>query len=342
MKHIFFSVILCLLASVTIHAQQVSRDTWQSLQVVFTPQELSFGETSVDGQLFTTLTLDGYMSSAAVGKPSLPTFSRLIEVPLCKGFEVKVTQAAYDTIQLHGARLMPTQPSRSKSDTTPARLVIDSKIYASDAFYGQDEATVEPVGIARDRRLARLQFSPVRYNPVRGQLIVCRHAVVTVRYIDADPDASISLFNRHHSPAFSIGNGVLNSLYPKSVCTTAPIRYLIVAHSSFRGQLDNFVQWKRRKGYLTDIVYTDSAAVGTTTTTISSFIQSQYTNATASNPAPFHRHHLFQPYHRPILYQLDLRRQYPRLLLRPLLGPDGWPALSANRENTHVRAVHLQ
>ena len=135
MKHIFFSVILCLLASVTIHAQQVSRDTWQSLQVVFTPQELSFGETSVDGQLFTTLTLDGYMSSAAVGAPSLPTFSRLIEVPLCKGFEVKVTQASYDTIQLRGARLMPTQPSRSKSDTTPARLVIDSKIYATVALY---------------------------------------------------------------------------------------------------------------------------------------------------------------------------------------------------------------
>ncbi len=286
MKHIVLSVILCLLASVTIHAQQVSRDTWQNLQVVFSPQELSFGETAIDGQQFTTITLDGYMPSAAVGAPSLPTFSRLIEIPLCKDFEVKVTQATYDTIQLRGARLMPTQPSRSKSDTTPARIVIDSKLYASDAFYGQEEASVENVGIARDRRLARLQFSPVRYNPVRGQLIICRHAVLTVRYVGADKDASISLFNRHHSPAFSIGNGVLNSLYPKSVGTTSPIRYLIVAHSSFRGQLDSFVQWKRRKGYLTDIVYTDSAAVGTTTTSISSYIQSQYTNATASNPAP--------------------------------------------------------
>ena len=286
MKHIVLSVILCLLASVTIHAQQVSRDTWQSLQVVFTPQELSFGKAAIEGQQFTTVTLDGYLPSAAVGAPSLPTFSRLIEVPLCKGFEVKVTQASYDTIQLRGARLMPTQPSRSKSDTTPARLVIDSKIYATDAFYGQEEAMVEPVGVARDRNLARLQFSPVRYNPVRGQLIVCRHAVVTVRYTEADKEASTKLFNRYYSPAFSIGNGVMNSLYPKSVRTTAPIRYLIVAHSSFRGQLDNFVQWKRRKGYLTDIVYTDSSAVGTTTTSISSFVQSQYTNATPSNPAP--------------------------------------------------------
>ena len=288
MKHISFSLplIVCLLTTMSAHAQQVSHDTWQSLQVVFSPQELSFGETTIDGQQFSTLTLDGYMPSAAVGAPSLPTFSRLIEVPLCKGFEVRVSDAVYDTIRLRGARLMPSQPSRSKSDTTPTRLVIDSKIYATDAFYGQQEAFVEVVGIARDRRLARLQFSPVRYNPVRSMLIVCRHAVVTVRYIEADKDASAALFERHHSPAFSIMGGVLNNLYPKSVSSTAPIRYLIVAHSSFRGQMDDFVQWKRRKGYLTDIVYTDSAAVGSTTTSIASYIQSQYTNATLANPAP--------------------------------------------------------
>ena len=298
---LFLSLALCLFVQISAFAQSsessdcdpmgatsnlVLNDDWQSLQVKFNTPLLQYGETTVDGRPFTTITLDGYMPSAAVGAPSLPTFSRLIEVPLCKGFEVKVTQAAYDTIQLRGARLMPTQPSRSKSDTTPARLVIDSKIYASDAFYGQEEASVEPVGIARDRRLARLQFSPVRYNPVRGQLIVCRHAVVTVRYMGADKDATLSLFNRYHSPAFAVGNGVMNSLYPKSVRTTAPIRYLIVAHSSFHGQLDNFVQWKRRKGYLTDIVYTDTPGVGTTTTSISSYIQSQYTNATAANPAP--------------------------------------------------------
>ena len=298
---LFLSLALCLFVQISAFAQSsessdcdpmgatsnlVLNDDWQSLQVKFNTPLLQYGETTVDGRPFTTVTLDGYMPSAAVGAPSLPTFSRLIEVPLCKGFEVKVTQAAYDTIQLPGARLMPTQPSRSKSDTTPARLVIDSKKYASDAFYGQEEASVEPVGIARDRRLARLQFSPVRYNPVRGQLIVCRYAVVTVRYMGADKDATLSLFNRYHSPAFAAGNGVMNSLYPKSVRTTAPIRYLIVAHSSFHGQLDNFVQWKRRKGFLTDIVYTDTPGVGTTTTSISSYIQSQYTNATAANPAP--------------------------------------------------------
>ena len=117
---LFLSLALCLFVQISAFAQSsessdcdpmgatsnlVLNDDWQSLQVKFNTPLLQYGETTVDGQPFTTVTLDGYMPSAAVGAPSLPTFSRLIEVPLCKGFEVKVTQAAYDTIQLHGARL---------------------------------------------------------------------------------------------------------------------------------------------------------------------------------------------------------------------------------------------
>lgn len=279
-------VIIALFVPQAVCLQQVVHDDWDGLQVVFDPQPVTFGQTVLDGQPFTTVSIDGYFPSSAEGAPLLPTFSQLIEVSLCSGFEVTVSDAQYDTLQLSGYPLMPTQPSRSKSDTTPAKLVYNAKLYATDAFYGQEEVLVEPVGIARDRRLARLQFSPVRYNPVRGLLVICRHAVVTVRYTGADQSASINLFNRYHSPAFGIGGSILNSLYPKSVRTSAPIRYLIVAHSSFRGQLDDFVQWKRRKGYLTDIVYTDSSAVGTTTTSIAAYVRSQYTNATAACPAP--------------------------------------------------------
>ena len=118
-------------------------------------------------------------------------------------------------------------------------LTINSKVYSTDAFYGTIGAEVEAVGIARDRQLARLQFSPMQYNPVSGQLVVCRQATVTVRYVKADEAATRTLFERYHSPAFASGAMTINSLYPKSVSTSAPIRYLIVAHSMFRGQLEN-------------------------------------------------------------------------------------------------------
>lgn len=289
-NRLFIWGILCSLLALApaAKAQKVSIDNYQHLRVEFVTGTMHVAETDLDGQTYNTLAIDGYMASTEVGQPCLPTYSTLVEVPLCSGFDVVVSDAEYDTLDASALglkhRLLPLQPSRHKSDTAHHAPVVGSA-YGTDAFYGVTLAQVEPVGVARDRNLARLQFSPVRYNPVSGRLVVCRRATVDVRYTGADPEATQELFNRYHSPAFS-GAPVLNSLYPKSAQTTSPIRYLIVAHSMFREKLDEFVLWKRRKGFLVDIAYTDSAAVGTTTTSIQAFIQSQYTNATASNPAP--------------------------------------------------------
>ena len=256
-------------------------DSWHQLRLEFSLENLK-----IEGSNWLTVTADGYMPSSVVGAPQLPVYVSIVEVPLCDGFDVTVQDAVYDTIKLEGGKVMPAQPSRSKSDTAKHAMEIDHYLYIKDAYYGEEMAVVEPVGIARDRNLARVKFAPVQYNPVKNSLVVCRKAKVTISYRNADQEATMAMFERYHSPEFESGAKTANSLYPKSVRTAAPVRYLIVAHSMFRGQLDNFVTWKRRKGFITDIAYTDSAAVGTTTTSIQAFIQSQYTNATAAKPAP--------------------------------------------------------
>ena len=259
----------------------VKADTWEQITITYTTDQLS-----VEGETWLHPTIPGYMPSSRVGAPELPTSVSLIEVPLCKGYRTIVSDATFDTINLSGGKVWPTQAPRSKSDTTFHQMAIDSEIYLKDAFYGEPLATVEAVGIARDRNLARIIFSPVRYNPATNQLVVCRKATITVAFIQPDREATLAMFERYHSPAFNNGATVLNDLYPKAVRTTAPVRYLIVANSMFRGQLDEFVNWKRRKGFITDIVYTDEAAVGTTTESIQTYLQSQYTNATTASPAP--------------------------------------------------------
>lgn len=265
----------------------INADDWQHLQVTFNVGDLIVGKTVIDGQPFSTLDIEGYQQPLAnYGSPALPTFSRLIEVPMGAEFEVTVSDAQYDTLEPLEYRLMPVQLPRRKSDTTAQKLYINSEVYSWNAFVGQRDALVKAVGVARDRRLARLQFSPVRYNPVSGRYIVCRHATVTVKYIGGDEQASKEHFERYYSPVFNSGADAINDLYPKAVRTTAPVRYVIVANSIFRGQLDTFVQWKRRKGFLTDIYYTDNAAVGTTTTSIAAYLKGLYDNATTANPAP--------------------------------------------------------
>ena len=279
-------LVVCLVAMFAARGQKITTDNFERLVVEFEVGELKTESTMLDGQVFTRLVIDGMMPSSQVGSPELPTWSSIIEVPLCAGFEVEVESGEW-RVESGEWRVVPVQPSRSKSDRERHPMVMDSKVYSTDAFFSAAPlVTVERVGVARDRNLARLQFSPVRYNPVSGEVEVCRKARVTVRYVDADESRSMELFRRYHSPAFNAGNSIFNNLYPKSVNTTAPVRYLIVAHSMFRGELDEFVQWKRRKGLITDIVYTDDAGVGTTSSAIRSYIRNQYDNATTESPAP--------------------------------------------------------
>ena len=278
-------------------AQRVVEDSWQRLTVEFTAGNVQVGTTVLGGETFSTLAIGGYeQDKGHYGAPALPLFSRLVEVPLGAEFKVTVSDAEYDTLEALPYRLLPVQLPRRKSDTTEPKLYIDRALYARDAFFGQEEALVEAVGVARDRRLARLQFAPVRYNPVSGQAIVCRKATVTVAYAGGDQEASEELFNRYYSAAFNSGAKPLNALYsslltphsltPKAVRTAAPVRYLIVAHSMFRGQLDDFVAWKRQKGFVVDVAYTDDPAVGSDTTSIRNYIKGQYDDASLAKPAP--------------------------------------------------------
>ena len=269
---------------------EVEDDGFSELKVRFRVEDVRGGDTERYGRGFGEVTVEGYGRSLEVGRPNLPVFSALIEVPKCEGFEVTVERLRVDTVPLSewgiSYPLLPLQPSRSKSDTARYGLTIDEEVYWRDAFWGMEVAEVEAVGVARDRWLARLQYSPMRYNPVRGLVEVCREAVVRVRYVGADEAGTMAHFSKYYSGAFFSGAVPLNSLYPKAVRSEAPIRYLIVAHSMFRGHLNGFVEWKRRKGFLVDVAYTDEPQVGTSDSAIASYIRSQYTEATPERPAP--------------------------------------------------------
>ena len=282
-----FGILVAIGLSITATAQPqtILRDDFSSLQLHFSATSPRIIETVVDGQTYTSLEIDGYLPSSEVGSPCLPTFAGLIEVPLCEDYEVEVSNAVYDTLTPMAHPILPAQPSRSKSDNRWHPIVLDAKCYSTNAFVG-GSVRVTTAGIARDRRLAHFEYCPVQYNPVSGALVVCRSATITIRYRKADIAATEELFRRYHSPAFASGAMSINDLYSKGVTTSTPIRYLIVAHSMFRNQLDTFVQWKRRKGFITDIVYLGDPGIGNDTSSLAAYLRSQYTGATSDLPAP--------------------------------------------------------
>lgn len=277
-----------LVAVLPMKAQQVVCDNFQQLKVHYRTPDLNMDIVQVDNaHAYYRLSADGYAAGGEIGTPELPQSSSLIVIPFCKEIKVEVVNAVYDTVEfLSELSIMPVQPSRSKSDNSQHDIVIDQQVYSANQFFSQPLAQVEHIGIARDRNLARLVFSPVQINPQTNKAVVCRSADITVRYIGADEQATLDFFQRYYTPAYSVGTTLNNLLSPKYVSNATPIRMAVVAHSSLRCQkLEQFFDWKRSQGFRVDVFYIDEMGV-TAPAAIAAMLTNLYTNATAANPAP--------------------------------------------------------
>ena len=250
-------------------------------------QNIKYGK-----DIYTKVIIDEHHSSTIVGAPELPVFTNLVEIPLCDEVEIQILYSEFDIVDaatlgiLH--TLSPAQPSLSKSEEMGSWIKNDS-IYKTNAFYSEPLVHAEKTGIMRNTNLATIYISPVQYNPVTHQLKIYRNIHFVVKYRNANMPATYEMKNLHANEMFAGVKAVITNTIPvksKSFTYPSPIRYLIVAHDAFKGELDSFVQWKKRKGFLVDVVYTDDPEVGNTSATIQAFLKAQYTHATLENPAP--------------------------------------------------------
>lgn len=296
MKKSILSVVF-LISAIALYAQgkyEVIKSDYSNLEITFSaPDHFSVENITLKGQDFVSLAMDGFDQSSAIGCPSLPTLREMIEIPICGGISVQVKSERHILVDGESMgitdKVAPLQPSVCKTASRNSNiLAYDYKTYTTNAFYGLEPVTVETVGVARDRNLAQVVFSPVKYNPITNQFVIYTAVEAVLTYRNPNIVATRDMKQLHYSPVF--GNGIqtintLDAVNTKST-TNAPMRYLIVANAMFREKLVDFVDWKKRTGFIVDVVYTDDAAVGTTQTSIKNYIKSQYTNATETNPAP--------------------------------------------------------
>ncbi|MBP5516820.1 MAG: T9SS type A sorting domain-containing protein [Bacteroidales bacterium] len=289
-KLVIFAAVICMSLNLFAQSYQVKQSDYSQVRISFMTPELRVADIKLFDNQYSNITMDNFTSQSSVGMPALPTMSKIIEVVL--GDELYYTVESIQMDTLDGATIglvraiVPAQASRSKSDTTQPTLAMNQEAYTSNVFLGAPTIELNPIGIARDKNLAVVSFNPVSWNPVTNQLIVVREITVSVKQRNPDEAATRLMQQRYASPAFNSGVEVINTLGNKDNHTNAPLRYTIVAHSSFRGKLDEFIVWKKRKGFMVDIVYTDDANVGSTTSSIQSYLQGLYDNASVSSPAP--------------------------------------------------------
>ncbi|NVN93678.1 MAG: T9SS type A sorting domain-containing protein [Bacteroidetes bacterium] len=259
-----------------------------------TLSELNFATVITDKGTFTRIELPGYTAGNEIGNPQFPVLRNLIEVPIGATISVNIKNAQVKTYNLNTlgyiGKLYPTQPPVSKSDDNKKELIYNTTEYSKNQLLSLPLVNVEQLGIMRGVRIARLNISPIQYNPVTNTIKVYTNIETEIRFDNADLAATKATKEKYYSPYFSSFQSKLlnNSTTPntKDALSKYPVKYVIVSDPMFQTALQPFIQWKTKKGFKVIEAYTNNAAVGTTTTSIKAYLQSLYNAGTASDPAP--------------------------------------------------------
>ena len=244
---------------------------------------------------FSVLSLPNTVIGGNVGDPQIPVVSELIAVPVgcTPRIEVKNFHATDYSLDDYGIKtLMPRQPSpRKDKKAEDIPFVYNKEAYEKGELHTNPDAVVKVVGTMRGVRLAQITIEPVSYDPVKNIVRVFNDIDVEVSFDGAMSKATEDLLLKTYSPHFNVvydqlfnGNAVKDAYSDHPDLYNTPVRMLVICYSGFQGNsaLNQWLQWKRKKGYDVDIFYTNET--GTTESAIASFIKTKYNaSVTAGN-----------------------------------------------------------
>lgn len=237
------------------------------------------------------ISIPGHIPVSEVGNPSLPVLSKLITIPEGSSYEVKITNVKSARIRPSARRirgeLYPVQESETKdrqAERPPFR--INKEIYSSRRLIPSDTVTIEPLGIARGKRIAALTVRPVRYNPRSKSIEVITSMEISIAF----SGTSIRKTSFPESLLFAedFGKSVLN--YEEGDLITGysdkPVRMIILTDTSFRKHLKPYIEWKTQKGFRIEMLYRGAEFAGDNYADIKNSIASIYSSSTEENPPP--------------------------------------------------------
>lgn len=138
----------------------------------FKPYELRFIERSINGQKFEIPQIDNYHLLTMPGKPQLPSSAVSIGIPLNSTPSIQILD--YQSSLLESKNIYPAPQLVATENENERYLTeqfyLDQQSYAQNSFYPAELVQITSINTLRQQRIARVEFHPLRYNPVTKQL----------------------------------------------------------------------------------------------------------------------------------------------------------------------------
>ncbi len=198
--------------------------------------------------------IPGHHFTSEAGKPELPVYSQLVEVPA--GMNVRVTlsdisgrKIRFADHRMKGLQIYPSQPARTKNEAPDEKVVlIDKKTYETRGVIRHDTVVISNVGTFRGTRLVNVAVYPAFYDPSDGSVDLITSMKVSLTY---EPDISKGTI----ADPFPEIKGKDDSKTFITGYTDRPVSMVIVTDPVFRKALDPFIKWKTKKGIRIRTVY---------------------------------------------------------------------------------------
>ncbi len=240
-----------------------------------------FGEITIAGQTYLTLTGEGYTFTDQVGAPALPVLRKMIEVPLEAKVSLELIEATTQTVSLTALGLQgsiaPVQPSQPKCGESEPAVSPSDELYGSGLFPTEPLAIVDDF-IMRGHRIVVVEIRPVRYNAVLAELEVSSDVTFRLNLSGADMARTNFEADRLNSAPFNriLQPVVMNYNQGRPVAIPNSVEsILIVTADMFEAELADFVTLKESQGFSVSLVNLTTVG-GNTTTAIKNYIKNQY------------------------------------------------------------------
>ena len=237
---------------------------------------------TISGKTFLRFSMPESFLAGEPGMPGLPVFSRLVAADTANGYRLAITALDSTVIDMEAAFssgwVLPVQlPALKNQDGFPDTIVDISAEYLASGRAMKPLAGISHEGRMRGIQLARVQFSPFRYDPVQKKLTVYHQATFSLipeRYTGTADELRSARFRRSMS-------GVVMDEDPgelKRIVQDEPVTMVIVSDTIFRDALQPLVDWKRLKGFRVIEAYTADPQVGNTAASIREYLSGLYHN----------------------------------------------------------------
>ncbi|MFH1263858.1 MAG: C25 family cysteine peptidase [Pseudomonadota bacterium] len=166
-------------------------------------------ENTVDG-IYSSISLDNFGFTTAVGDPQLPVIRKNIEVPFGATYELIVGNFSFEELPLSDlgvtGKLIPVfelVPSPIRGDKDRRQFKINRGTYARNEYLLNQIAKVTSEGVLRGHRYVSIEVFPVDYNPVTNKVKVYRTLTLKISLKNSDLIRTQEQTRKYDSPAFA-------------------------------------------------------------------------------------------------------------------------------------------